>query len=174
MLVDKHYHAACHEAAHAVVCLLLHQTFKRIRICEEEIPIEERPEHLKNEPAFTRLGRFVPTDEPAFDRGANEAVIALAGLTFEKLLRPYHSYTFLCCFGHARSDYGGAMQWGQRMLYGCKDSNIVESHLFKYLLPDVRRMVIENWSDIAAIGELLLQRGELSQAEVEAARAGQK
>jgi hypothetical protein len=53
-------------------------------------------------------------------------------------------------------------------LYNTEDLETVEHWLFKYLLPPVRKLVIEHWNDIAAVGDLLVQRGELSQAETTA------
>lgn len=66
------------------------------------------------------------------------------------------------------NDYKDAMKWCKYGLYGNSDSRQVEEFLFKNLLPPVRKQIVEDWNNIAAVGGLLVQRGELRQAEVAA------
>jgi len=165
MLKDKRYHSACHEAAHAVVCLQVNQTFKCIRLREEI-----RETNYWGNGIVKSLGRMIPTDETIYRNDAwREAWVSVAGIVFEKLLRPHHSYAFMALFGAALNDYKDAVEWQRYSLYNTEDDREVERILFKYTLPPVRRLVIEHWNDIANIGTLLAQRGELSQTEVEAA-----
>lgn len=114
----------------------------------------------------------MPTDETVYRNGAATiAQISLAGLAFEKLLRPWKPYWELSLCGDPAGDYKNAMEWSRYALYNGGDSLAVERWIFKYLLPQVRKLIAEHWSDIAAVGELLALRGELSQAEVEVALA---
>jgi hypothetical protein len=164
MLADKRYAAACHEAAHAVICLRLNQTFKCIRLREEA---REKPKHLVGTGTMVSLGQFIPTEEPVdWNDAFTEAQIDLAGLAFEKVLRPHHSYAFLCLFGGPANDYQNAMKMCRWGMYNNKDSKQVELYMFKHLLPHVRKQVIESWNNIVVVGDLLAKRGELTQVEV--------
>lgn len=161
MLKEDRYHYACHEAAHAVVCLREKMTFQCIRLCNERI---ESPNGLG--PA-QRHGQFVPTDDSLTRATAlSETKISLAGIAFEKLLRPHYSYAALCVLGQAASDFHNAMDTTQYGLYDNDNRREIERFIFKHLYPPVRALVIEDWPSIAAVGDALQQRGQLNQAEV--------
>lgn len=59
-------------------------------------------------------------------------------------------------------------------LYGNSDQNEIDRFMFKHLYPPVRAVVAERWSDIAAVGDVLVQRGKLNQDEVIQLLGGQK
>lgn len=161
MLKDMRYHAACHEAAHAVICLRENMTFKCIRLCDETI---ESPNGLGQ---ARRHGQFLPTEERLSRATAlSETKIYLAGIAFEKLLRPHYSYAAVCVFGYAASDFHKAMEECGYGLYNCDDHKETERFMFKHLYPPVRALVIEHWASIVAVGNALTERGELRQADV--------
>ena len=161
MLKEPRYHYACHEAAHAIVCLEEDLNFECIRLCDEET---NSPNGLG--PA-TRHGQFVPTNESMTRQTAfSETRINLAGVAFEKLLRPHHSYAVICVFGKGASDWHGAMESCEFGLYDKSKGNEIERFMFKHLYPPVRALVAERWSDIATVGDALAQCGKLNQAEV--------
>lgn len=168
MLRDKRYAVACHEAAHAVICLYLGQNFDCIRLREEPRLTPLGVEGIS-------LGQFIPIDENVRPHEAlKEASVDLAGLAFEKLLRPHRTLTVLCLFAQAANDYKGAMEWCRYSLQTVSASADVERFLFKQLFPLVRKQVLEKWSDIAAVGERLARFGKLNQAEVESILARQQ
>jgi hypothetical protein len=172
MLSDRRYQTACHEAAHAVVSLLLEIPFKCIQLKEE-------PREVLGRPA-TSLGQLVPIDAPIYRRDAlSDAQVSLAGLAFEKLLRPHNSY-FLFFLTSCNSDSLRAMGMCGYHLgrVGAADDTEgerdIESFMFKHLFPPVRKMVIEHWDEIVAVGDELAERGELSQREVRKVFAAKK
>jgi hypothetical protein len=63
------------------------------------------------------------------------------------------------------------MEWYRFSMYGNPDNNFIEAWLFKHGLPQARKLIVEHWTDIAAIGQLLQERERLNQIEVEAALA---
>ena len=175
MLSDRRYQAACHEAAHAVVSLLLGMPFKSIRLKEEpREPIFGHP--------VTSLGQIVPVDVPIYRRSdaLTDAQVTLAGLAFEKLLRPHHNYYFLCCMSYPARDFTSAMNMCHLALGrgdaldGTEREREIERYMFKHLLPPVRTLVIEHWDDIVAVGDQLAERGKLSQREVRKVFAAKK
>jgi hypothetical protein len=162
MLRAKRYAAACHEAAHAVICLHVGQTFKCIRLREE-------PRWTRGSITAKSLGQLIPTDETVYRSAAlKEVQVALAGLAFEKLLRPHLTFFLLSAFAQAAGDYEDAMEWCRYFLPTGATSTDVDKVIFKQLYPAVRKLVLAKWGKIAAVGDVLARCGELNQEQVEA------
>ena len=84
------------------------------------------------------------------------------------MLRPHLTLTVLCVFAQAANDYKGALEWCRYFLKRDASSADVDKIIFKQLYPRVRKQVLEQWSDIAAVGDQLARCSELNQEEVEA------
>lgn len=171
MLADERLAQACHESSHALAMLRLGVGFKTVMLCDEEVRGGNYA--LLNARGITvkRVGCVVPTDE-VVRRGEEwrEAQTLMAGLAFEKILRPGARYSSLCMFGPCESDYRKGMEWVSLALYDDTHHTgaDVERVLFRELLPPARKLVVEDWCYIAAVGKLLAAHGQLSQSEVEA------
>jgi len=156
MFKDERYHAACHEAAHAVACLLLGQGFDRIQL-------QDQPRMVHGIPGVS-MGQFIPTSEKVYGYEGRcvEAQISLAGLAFEKLLRPSLTW-FALALGQCRGDFDQALEWTRRALDNSREA---EPFMLRVLLPPVREVLVSHWGAIAEIGRVLAERGKLSQPEV--------
>jgi hypothetical protein len=162
--------SAYHEAAHAVVCLTLGQTFKCIRL-----RLEARPAPRWNPEARAESrGQFVPTDETIYQSGAaTEALINLAGIVFEKTWHPRKTWLQV----HLEQDTDARIAAKMCRYYitgdlsngnGITRAQQIEcSSLQQRLTREAGKIIRERWDDIERVGTVLAERGELTQIQVE-------
>jgi len=158
------------------VCLAVGSTFKCIRLREEPRKMPLLFEMLGATGGAISGGQFVPTDEKVYRNGAlAEAKIFLAGLAFEKLLRPNRTY-FEIATSTCDADFRGADEWCRYHVTGrprrtekklSRDERLEVSRTYNRALRETRRLVSERWDDVVRVGDALAQRRELTQAEVE-------
>jgi hypothetical protein len=171
--IPKGLEAACHEAAHAIVSLALGKTFKCIRLREETRDVPDSAKALGATSAVG-AGRCVPTDEIVYAGGAlAEAKVALAGLAFEKLRRPWKTL-FELSLSSCNSDSEHGEDWCRYHVTGrpsqgdlSGDEKLELARVYNRALRETRRLVRDQWDSIIRVGQALAERRELSQAEVE-------
>jgi len=171
--IPKGRETACHEAAHAVVCLAMGWGFKCIRLATQE---RDDRSWLGIRVEVESVGQTVPTDERIYgDDALKDVKISLAGIAFEKLRCPSMSYLLLLMECLTASDYDNALKMYAYWKTGSPEppmevkamAELWEREIFRDLLPEVRRLVAARWGAILRIGNALAERGELSQPEVE-------
>lgn len=158
---------ACHESAHAVVCLELGLQFKYIRLSEIATPSSRSFGHLQ------------PPDKIFREDALRQAVCCLAGIAFEKLARPHWThaqiYRKACSVDETLArEYCEFFIAGKPQDRPTTDDILrkIQQHVFRLIyrqaLRTARQIVKDRWSDIVLVGKILAKRGELTQAEVEA------
>jgi len=152
--------AACHEAAHAVMCLAEGRKFNRV--CIEWLPGD------LNTPEGVWWGKIELALEPeSLSDVSREIAIFPAGIVFEKILRPNLSYDRISSTCGGLSDFWNALN-SCAALVGCDKNDRRAAYVYKRSLRPTREFILERWDDIVRIGEELAVRGKLTQSEVEA------
>jgi hypothetical protein len=162
ILKDDRYHAALHEAAHAVAHIALGQSFICIRLCSEPAVYKDGREQTG-----TRLGQtMVDLSEILYGYEAirDEAIANLVGLAFEKKMYPKASWMMLLYFmGAASNDYVSALNQAKIV---CRRMRFdPEEYMMKEWFPLAVNIVTTRWEEIVKLGTALYEAGELSYVE---------
>jgi hypothetical protein len=167
MRYTKQQVRAYHEAAHAVVTILLKEKFRFIALGKESLQL---PDGSK----ATRTGKtiFRRIKIPR-KRAMNQAVISMAAIVAEKVMRPHASYSDISS-GHGYTDHLSVNKWmavhllGTSIFEALEDDakNFVRLLIPGVLLPVTKNIVKSNWSVIVAVGDCLIEKQKLSYSEV--------
>ena len=92
----------------------------------------------------------------------DEAIIDLAGLAFEKILRPKLSILALLIMGDAVNDYADALRLVRSSLRLLRP----EQYMLREWFPAALKIVRSEWAAIMKVGNALHACGQLTQQEV--------
>jgi len=152
MLRDRRLHDACHEASHAVMALHHGHPFTIVLVGDETVGGQRLRGRL-----MLASGRvYTDTAIPA-------AKVALAGHCFNRIVNPHVNDAVLGLLG-TMGDLRMAIDCVKFWAGG--DDAQTEFIIFKSIVPQVHKFLIENWETILRIGTALAARGKLSYAEV--------
>jgi hypothetical protein len=181
---DRLLKTACYEAAHTIYAVRTGVDFLGVRIGSETVDSRTLHSDITRFGAVEAAGRFSPDPDFQYYRSdiyptghgwEDAAKLSLAGHVFEGIVDPHHSGFYLMLMG-SMSDFQQAIETTKWGLYvedqTTKDyGRLIDDTIEQELMPPVRKLLIENWTSIIRIGELLKERKMLTPAEVREAIA---